>query len=56
MNINRLNVLTDATYGTAGTLTYTVEGTDTQIEVMWSVPMIYGVYSNRFNVQVTDVI
>nr|UYP38787.1 mytiporin 25 [Mytilus galloprovincialis] len=43
-----------ATYGTAGTLTYTVEGTDTQIEVMWSVPMVYGVYSNRFNVQIEE--
>ena len=44
--------MTDSVFGTSGILTYTVEGTDLQVEVLWSVPLFYGPDSNRFNVDV----
>ena len=47
-----LCIITDSVFGTSGILSYTVEGTDLQVEVLWSVPIFYGPESNRFNVEV----
>lgn len=47
-----LCIMIDSVFGTSGILSYTVEGTDLQVEVLWSVPLFYGPESNRFNVEV----
>lgn len=41
-----------ATSGTSGVLTYTISGTNHQVAVFWSVPFLYGIYSNELHVQV----
>ncbi|XP_048752239.2 uncharacterized protein LOC125663865 [Ostrea edulis] len=38
--------------GTSGVLTYTISGTTHQVAVFWSVPFVYGIYSNELHVQV----
>ncbi|XP_069111901.1 uncharacterized protein [Argopecten irradians] len=43
-----------ATFGTAGVFTYTIENTGHQVAVMWDIPMLYGPYSNMFNVHIME--
>ncbi|XP_060073742.1 uncharacterized protein LOC132553508 [Ylistrum balloti] len=43
-----------ATFGTTGVFTYTIENSGYQVAVMWDVPMVYGPYSNMFNVHIME--
>lgn len=36
-------------YGTSGTITYRLEGTDSRIAITWFVPLSYATYDNGFN-------
>lgn len=47
-----LSIDLGAPFGTSGMLTYTIEGTNTQVAAMWDVPSFADIASNWFNIKV----
>ena len=45
----------DATYGTAGVLSYDISGNDYKLVIMWEVPWNSLMYNTKFNVKVGTI-